>query len=178
MEVKQLTILSIRPDMLTYFDRYQEVTQCWRRDASEWILKDVLYTRQWDENKKAWAIGYFSWLLEQGGIIMGAFDEHKLIGFAAIDGKLFGSQDQYVNLNLLIVSYGYRNKGIGGRLFVAISEKAIDLYAKKLYISAHSSKDSIAFYKRMGCKDAQEIIPDLIDEPFDLQLEYDLSCRR
>lgn len=107
-------------------------------------------------------------------MIIGAFDEYKLIGFAKIDGKLFGSLNQYINLSLLLISNEYRHKGLGRRLFVTVCEKAISLNAKKLYISAHSAKGAIAFYKKMGCKDAQGIIQELIDDPYDWQLEYEL----
>ena len=45
--------------------------------------------------------------------------------------------------------------------------------AEKLYISAHSSKESQAAYKALGCVHAEEIIPWIADEePFDVQLEY------
>jgi N-acetylglutamate synthase-like GNAT family acetyltransferase len=77
-------------------------------------------------------------------------------------------------LSLLIISNEYRHKGLGHRLFQTTCEKAVSLNAKKLYISAQPAKDAIAFYQKMGCKDAQEIIQELIDEPYDWQLEYEL----
>lgn len=80
-------------------------------------------------------------------------------------------------MSLLLISNEYRHKGLGRRLFVATCEKAISLNAKKLYISAQQAKDAIAFYEKMGCKDTQEIIQELIDEPYDWQLEYELSNR-
>lgn len=41
------------------------------------------------------------------------------------------------------------------------------------HISAHSSKESQAAYKALGCVHAEEIIPWIADEePFDGQLEY------
>ena len=45
--------------------------------------------------------------------------------------------------------------------------------AKKLYISAHSSKESQAAYKALGCVYATEIIPWIAEEePYDVQMEY------
>lgn len=178
MEIKQLKISDIHINMLNYFNRYQEVTQCWEKNENNWVLEDVSYIRDWNEDKKKWAINYFLQCIEQGGMILGAFDEYKLIGFAKIDGKLFGSLNQYINLSLLLISNEYRHQGLGRRLFMTVCERAISLNAKKLYISAHSAKDAIAFYKKMGCKDAQEIIQELIDKPCDLQLEYQLCHRR
>ena len=41
MEIKQLEISDIHPNMLNYFNRYQEVTQCWRENENKWVLEDV-----------------------------------------------------------------------------------------------------------------------------------------
>ena len=44
--------------------------------------------------------------------------------------------------------------------------------AKKLYISAHSSVESQAFYKAIGCREAEEYSqPHVEKEPCDCQLE-------
>ena len=47
---------------------------------------------------------------------------------------------------------------------------------KKLYISAHSAVESQAFYKKMGCVEAEEYDPaHTAAEPCDCQLEYLLT---
>ena len=57
-----------------------------------------------------------------------------------------------------------------------LSGRAKKTKAKKLYISANSSQESQAFYRAMGCVDAEEIIPELFEaEPFDVHMEYVLS---
>ena len=44
---------------------------------------------------------------------------------------------------------------------------------EKLYLSAHSARETQAFYRRLGCVEAQEPQPDLVaEEPFDIQMEY------
>ena len=49
------------------------------------------------------------------------------------------------------------------------------LGAKKLYISAHSSKESQEAYRRLGCVEAQEVNMEIAqNEPFDIQMEYQL----
>ena len=54
-------------------------------------------------------------------------------------------------------------------------EEARQLGADKLYISAHSSKESQAAYRALGCSFAEEINEELAAaEPFDVQLEYKL----
>ena len=47
--------------------------------------------------------------------------------------------------------------------------------AKKLYISAHSAVESQAFYKAMGCVEAEEYNAEHVEkEPYDCQLECDV----
>ena len=60
--------------------------------------------------------------------------------------------------------------GVGQKLF----EKAAGVAeGYGVYISAHSSKESQAAYKALGCVHAEEIIPWIADEePFDVQMEY------
>lgn len=61
----------------------------------------------------------------------------------------------------------------GRRLFTLGCEEAKKLGADRLYISAHSSKESQATYKALGCVHAQEINQELAQmEPCDVQLEY------
>ncbi len=55
------------------------------------------------------------------------------------------------------------------------AERAKAMGAEKLYISAHSSKESQAFYKAVGCVEAEEYNPASVEkEPCDCQLEYRL----
>ena len=54
-------------------------------------------------------------------------------------------------------------------------EEARRLGADKLYISAHSSKESQAAYRALGCTPAEEVNEGLAAaEPFDVQMEYRL----
>ena len=49
------------------------------------------------------------------------------------------------------------------------------LGAKRLYISAHSARETIAAYRALGCVEAEEICwPLARREPCDVQLEYRL----
>ena len=52
---------------------------------------------------------------------------------------------------------------------------ARELGASRLYISAHSAKESMAAYRALGCVEAEEINWTLAKkEPCDVQLEYRL----
>jgi N-acetylglutamate synthase-like GNAT family acetyltransferase len=65
--------------------------------------------------------------------------------------------------------------GIGKKLFSLVCKKAKEMGAQRLYISAHSSQETQAFYKAMGCVEAMEYSDKLVaEEPCDCQLEYKL----
>ena len=47
--------------------------------------------------------------------------------------------------------------------------------ADKLFISAVPSYEPVAFYFKMGCLDAEEVIDEFVDTEFDRYLEYSLN---
>ena len=105
----------------------------------------------------------------------GALEDGILVGYITIGTSLFGSREQYVQLVEFEVSEKFRGRKIGKRLFELGCEAARLLNAEKLYISAHSSKESQAAYKALGCVHAQEINAKLAEaEPCDVQMEYKL----
>ena len=105
----------------------------------------------------------------------GAFDGERIIGFATVSHRIFGTAARYVQLVCFQISKEYRRQGIGRKLFSMVCEEARRLGADKLYISAHSSKESQAAYRALGCTPAEEINAELAAaEPFDIQMEYSL----
>ena len=103
----------------------------------------------------------------------GAFEETELKGYITVGTKRSGTKRQYVQLVTFQVSEPFRGMGVGRKIFEKAVEVAREYGAEKLYISAHSSKESQAAYKALGCVHAEEIIPWIADEePFDVQLEY------
>ena len=170
--IKDLKIEDCRPKLLETFNRYQEVRRCWRKENCRWILKDNVFTEQWDTSRKNEIIRNLAVCLNRGGIVFGAFVDAVLVGFASINPRLFGSNNEYVNLEQLHVSFEFRNRKIGRALFKKACKEAIFLGAKKLYISAHSSEETQAFYRGLGCSDALKIDESLFEaEPYDCHLE-------
>ena len=111
--------------------------------------------------------------LDQTGF--GAFDGERIIGFATVSHRIFGASARYVQLVCFQISEEYRRHGIGRKLFSMACEEARRLGADKLYISAHSSKESQAAYRALGCTPAEEVNEGLAAaEPFDVQMEYRL----
>jgi len=111
--------------------------------------------------------------LDQTGF--GAFIDGRIVGFATDSHYIFGATARYVELVCFQISEEYRRQGIGKKLFSMVCEEALRLGAEKLYISSHSSKESQAAYRALGCTPAEEINASLAaQEPFDVQLEYRL----
>ena len=175
VEVKELSFNDINTTLLDSFSRYQKIERCWRKDDGKWVLKNNPYIEDWNNEKRQQIINGLHICKQQGGIVLGAFYDNKLIGFSSIGSTMFGEVKQYIELIMMQVSHEYRNKGIGKKLFFLTVKKAKEKGAKKLYISAHSSEESQAFYRAVGCVEAQEINGQIAEnEPFDCQMEYAL----
>ena len=173
MQIKELVLSDINDNMLDYFNRYQEVKKVWRIENNEKVIKKTHFIENWDKPRKQENINEFRKLLKGGGTVLAAFKEENLIAFGTLDSKFIGENNQYLQLLSLHVSYKYRGQGLGTVLFEKLIEKARERGARKLYISAHSSVESIGFYKKAGCIDAKWLYqPQIEIEPYDCQLEY------
>lgn len=173
IEIIELKIEELSTDLFSSFNRYQKVTKCWRKNENGWTLKDIAFTENWDVAEYTYLVDCLKNTLITGGTVLGAFESGALIGFASIENEFFGSRWKYLQLSSLHVSYEKRSMGIGRRLFALSIETARKKGAEKLYISAHSSEETQAFYQSLGCVEAMEQSERLTaEEPFDCQLEY------
>ena len=157
------------------FVRHQTVTECWRKIDNDWKLVSNIYEENWSQVQRREiaedVVNHIN--LDQTGL--GAFDGERIIGFATVSHRIFGTAARYMQLVCFQVSEEYRHQGIGRKLFSMACEEARRLGADKLYISAHSSKESQAAYRALGCSFAEEINEELAAaEPFDVQMEYRL----
>ena len=157
------------------FVRRQAVMECWRRIDNDWKLVPNVYEENWSQVQcRIIAEDVVLHInLDQTGF--GAFDGERIIGFATVSHRIFGATARYVQLVCFQISEKYRRQGIGRKLFSMACEEARQLRADKLYISAHSSKESQAAYLAFGCSFAEKINEKLAAaEPFDVQMEYRL----
>ncbi len=158
------------------FNRYQEIKKCWRKENGDWKLKEIHFIEQWGSDEYKDLVEELKDTIEAGGVVFGAFKNNYIVGFASLENLFFGSQKEYLLLSGIHVSYENRGMGIGAFLFALVCEEAIEKGAKKLYISAHSSQETRAFYDAMGCVEAKEYNESLVaKEPYDCQLEYSLT---
>ena len=154
------------------FVRHQTVTECWRKIAGDWKLVPNVYEENWSQVqcREIAEDMVHNTNLDQTGI--GAFDGERIIGFVTVSHRIFGDVARYVQLVCFQISEEYRHQGIGRKLFSMACEEARRLGADKLYISAHSSKESQAAYRALGCTPAEEVNEGLAAaEPFDVQME-------
>ena len=160
---------------LDFFVRHQTVTECWRKTDGDWKLVPILFEENWplEQCREIAEDVSLHVNLDQTGF--GAFIGERIVGFATVSHHIFGATARYAELVCFQISEEYRRQGIGRKLFSMACEEARRLGAEKLYISSHSSKESQAAYRALGCTPAEEINARLVaEEPFDVQLEYRL----
>jgi len=154
------------------FVRRQVVTKCLRKEDGVWVIKDSPFVDDWSEEEYHRLVICLKNTVSYGGFVFAAFLDNVLKGFVSVEPMLFCEEQRYLDLSAIHVSEDMRGNGIGKALFIAAKDWAKKKGACKLYISAHSSVESQAFYKAMGCVEAQVVSKRHIEEePYDCQLE-------
>lgn len=158
------------------FIRHQNVVKCWRKEEGKWVIRNDPFIDDWSEDDYQILVTCLKNTVRTGGLVCAAFCRHGaksvLKGFVSVEPNLFGDSQDYLDLSSIHVSEDFRGKGIGKILFHTAKDWAKKKGAKKLYISAHSAVETQAFYKAMGCIEAQEYNQNHVEqEPYDCQLE-------
>jgi predicted N-acetyltransferase YhbS len=167
-----------------------EIPLVWQIDRRE-IIENIYYRREgrlvlepqyfdapgWPPNEAEIYTPILLDCFDRGGSFWGAFDDDgRIIGVSVLESKFIGTNHDTLQLKFLHVSHGIRKQGLGSKLFHLAAEKAKTLGARKLYISATPSENTINYYMRLGCVLATEIDPELFAlEPEDIHLEYVIS---
>ena len=173
--IQRLPFKGFNEYSLDNFVRHQVVSECWRNVDGEWKLLPIAFTEDWGLDKCREEAADIFQRADRDLISFVAFQSNKVTGFITVNTRTIGSRKQYLQLESFQVSEPYRGQGIGKELFAKACAAAKEMGAQKLYISAHSSKESQAAYSALGCVHAQEIIPCIADvEPYDVQMEYAL----
>lgn len=172
MEYIELKESEIDRQLFAHFIRRQIVTKCWRKADGKWCIRDIAFVDDWSEEDYGVLVRCLRNTVRTGGLVLGAFDKEELKGFVSVEAALIGKHKEYMDLTSIHVSEDARGQGIGRELFLAAKDWARAHGAQKLYISAHSAVESQAFYRRMGCVEAQEYQAAHVEaEPCDCQLE-------
>lgn len=165
-----LTKENMSENTLDNFDRTQNVQRVYRKINNEYKLAEDEWVMDWSLDKKR---AVAKSLINEDHITFGAIENGNIVGFASMEKNM---QGEYIVLDMMHVSKNYRGQGIGKRLFQQAKEKAKEIGAKQLYISAFSSEDTVGFYLSMGCKVTDNPIAQIVeDEPFDVQMVCDID---
>ena len=161
---------------VTELDRRELVEYWYYTKDNKLELKKVNWNvPEWTDDQKAMFHQTLLDLHQKGGSIIGAFDEDNIAGIISLDHKFFGRNMGHLNLSGLWVSQPYRNQGVGRHLVNLVKQKAKNLGAKLLYVSATSSKKTVEFYMSCGFQLAKEIDQKLFElEPEDTHMECEL----
>ena len=168
IKIEQVTEKNFNENSLDNYVRTQEVKKVYRKQGEEYVLVEMPYVEDWTLEKKR---SVAKDICSKEYISYIALDDEKVVGFIGLKKQLVG---EYMILDMMHTSAGYRGKGLGRKLFELGKETARKAGAKALYISACSSEETIAFYKAMGAAVTKDTIKEIEeDEPYDLQM----SCK-
>jgi len=165
-----------------------ELPDIWAIDRRE-VVENIYYFRNgelvlepehWDV--PGWPVDVasrfdpvFQECFKRGGSFWGAFKGEIFVGVAILESKFIGSQKDTLQLTYLHVSHDARKQGLGKKLFLLAAEKAKSLGARKMYVSATPSENTVHFYQNLGCTLAEEVDAEFFaEEPDDIHLEYAL----
>lgn len=158
-------------------DRREVIENIYYLDNGKLVLKPEHYDmRGWPTGEPEHYAPILLDCFDRGGHFWGAFSGELFIGTVVLENRFIGSERDTLQMKFLHVSSNYRKQGLGKRLFFLAAERALELEAKKLYMSATPSENTINFYLNLGCMLATEIDKELFAlEPEDIHLELDLE---
>ena len=154
-------------------NRSEIIEQIYYLKDGQLILEDEFYNiKGWVPAELEQSIKRLHDINDRNGTLIGAFNSDRLIAISALESKFIGRRKDQLQLYFHHVDSQHRRKGIGAKLLQQVMEKAKKLGAKKLYISAIPSKNTIDFYLHMGCRLTSELNSELYRlEPDDIHLE-------
>lgn len=134
-----------------------------------------LDVRGWPAGEPDGSVAYLEGCLARGGAAWGAFDGERLVGIAVLDGRRIGSALDTLDLFFLHVSNGYRGHSIGRAFVDLVRSAALETGARRLYVSASETRNTVEFYQRLGFGLASGVDAELFAlEPNDIHMDLRL----
>lgn len=163
-------------EKLRELDRSEIVEQVYYYKKGNLIIKNELYdVPAWIPSDIESHIKDLNAEYDHGDYLFGAFDGEKLTGIAVLGFNFISSTKDQLVVIFLHVDAKYRKQGIGTNLMNKLVYQARALGAKKLYISATPSKNTIDFYLHRGAYLTNELNSELFGlEPEDIHLDLDV----
>ena len=159
-------------------DRAEVVDRVYYRAGNELVLKPEHHdVRSWPPGEPERDGPILLDCFERGGTFYGAFEGETLIGATVLESRFIGPERDQLQLKFLHVSRRHRQSGLGCTFFNKAVARGRALGARRLYISATPSENTVRFYLRRGCRATDEADADLFElEPDDIHMEFDIPA--
>jgi predicted N-acetyltransferase YhbS len=157
-------------------DRAEVIEKVYYREGNELVLKPEHHdVAGWPPGEPERNGPILLDCFDRGGTFYGALDGETLAGVAVLENRFMGSEKNQLQLKFLHVSRRHRRTGFGRRLFDKAVARAGELGARRLYISATPSENTVRFYLRRGCCVTDDVDAALFElEPNDIHMDYDI----
>jgi GNAT superfamily N-acetyltransferase len=110
--------------------------------------------------------------LERGGVLLGAFGDEQLVGFAILGPK---RSDESAELCAIFVAAGHRRAGIGSLLMEEVERQARERGVRSLLVFSNPTASAVDFYLKQGCSIVSLVDKTLVrDLPWDVVLAKEL----
>ncbi|MCG8590916.1 MAG: GNAT family N-acetyltransferase [Proteobacteria bacterium] len=174
VEIRELERAEIQD--LWSIDRAEVIERIYTHRDGELVLQDQHHdVRGWPPGEPDQYGPLLLDCFDRDGTCCGAFDGGRLIGAMVLESRFIGRAKDRLQLKFLHVSRRYRGAGLGRRLFELAVSRARERGARRLYISATPSENTVNFYLRRGCRLADDVDADLFAlEPEDIHLEFEI----
>lgn len=161
-------------------DRSEIVENVYYLEDGELVLRPETYDmRGWPPGEPELYAPILQDCFDRGGVFLGAFKEGELIGVAVLDVTFMGEGKDQLQLKFLHVSHSHRRRGLGRLLFDQAVDRARELGARRLYISATPSENTVDFCRHLGCVVTEEVDGALLElEPEDIHMEYSIPSAK
>ena len=101
MEYREIAPGELDRALFRHFERRQEVTKCRRRENGAWVVRDAPFIDDWSEADYAFLVQCLQNTLATGGVVLGAFADGALKGFASVESAPLGKAGDYRDLTCL-----------------------------------------------------------------------------
>ena len=114
MEYREIAPGELDRALFRHFERRQEVTKCRRRENGVWVVRDAPFIDDWSEADYAFLVQCLQNTLATGGVVLGAFADGALKGFASVESAPLGKAGDYRDLTCLHVRLSCGAEASGG----------------------------------------------------------------
>lgn len=162
-------------DFVFTFERRQVVDRVIRLQAGHAVESADPFIDDWSPADRQEVKDTLRAALANGGLVCLATRLGRVVGFACVDGAPIEPTGRYRPLKEFHVEATERGRGVGRLLFARCLEEARHKGIQRLYVSSHSARETVRFYQRQGCVDAQWLWPEQAErEPCDYPMEYEV----